>query len=99
MMEARRHNSHEDISSQQVVQKLRVLDLLVGSSVKPIAQWSAQQKSDMVKLMRGCVSVVTSRASYADEATFNVEMMQTLPVQLALCEECDRNPDMDAHFA
>ena len=77
MQEAWRHN-RTAITSQQVVAQLRALELVAANrKLKPISQWSAQQKSDIVKFMRGRSGIVSSRPSYTDEGTFMSDMHLT----------------------
>ena len=94
---ARRYNN-TSLTSQQVVAELRALQLVDGRQLRPLSQWTAQQTGDIVKFIRGRRAVVHSRPSYADEATFSLDVQLTSRLQDMLSAEADINSDMAVHF-
>jgi hypothetical protein len=87
------------LTPQQVEARLRAEGLVTASnSLKPIAEWSAQQLCDMVKFWRYRSSIRVVRASYADEASFCIANRLVTQLSDAFADESDCNPDLAAHF-
>ena len=96
VLDGKRLNS-APITCRQVTAKLRELRLLdTHQQLKPIREWNAQQKSDIVKFYRGSGAEVHSVTDYtADEAgQFAFDSNLASQLLYRLLDEAAVNPDM-----